>query len=75
LRLDYISVRRDGRATQPSAASGGNDMTTIPGFEREDAPPSFRNEGDLHPAIYLVMGLALLLGVAFGVHALFGMLL
>jgi hypothetical protein len=50
-------------------------MTTIPGFEREDAPPSFRSEGDLHPAIYLVMGLALLLGVAFGVHALFGMLL
>lgn len=49
-------------------------MTMTP-QSREDAPPAFREPGDLHPGLYLVIGFALLLGVAFAVNALFRIIL
>ncbi|MEH6665589.1 MAG: hypothetical protein V7678_12105 [Brevundimonas sp.] len=49
-------------------------MTMMP-QPREDAPPPFRNPGEMHPALYLVIGFALLLGVAFAVNALFRVIL
>jgi hypothetical protein len=59
---------------QPSAAGGGNDMTMTP-HSREDAPPAFHKPGELHPGLYLVIGFALLVGVAFAVNALFRVIL
>ncbi|WP_292105719.1 hypothetical protein [Brevundimonas sp.] len=49
-------------------------MTMTP-QSREDAPPAFHKPGELHPGLYLVIGFALLLGVAFGVNALFRVIL
>lgn len=50
-------------------------MTTIPGFEHDDAPPPFRKPGEMHPGLYLVIGFGLLLGMAFAVNTLFRLIL
>ena len=49
-------------------------MTMIP-QSREDAPPAFRNPGEMHPGLYLVIGFGLLLVMAFAVNALFRVIL
>lgn len=50
-------------------------MTTIPGFEHDDVPPPFRKPGEMHPGLYLVIGFAVLVGLAFAVNALFRVIL
>ena len=49
-------------------------MTMIP-QSREDPPPPFREPGEMHPGLYLVIGFAVLVGLAFAVNALFRVIL
>ena len=63
-----VSVRRRSMRSTPQGK--GNDMALVlPG-----KVPSVRKERDVHPAICLLAGFALIAAMATGVHILFGLL-